>query len=115
MGSFSDNEDKNKFSPDFPAFEKVDSSSPAPAKPNASDDPADKFGVTYPGADFENAKSNSKDSNDFEYGDDSVAGEYEVKESSVFKYGTVASSEAINAYYGNGTHKDNQKENFEED
>ncbi|PWJ70191.1 hypothetical protein B0O40_0021 [Ruminococcaceae bacterium R-25] len=82
MGAISDNKDKNKFSPDFPAF----------------------------GADFGNAKSTSNGSNDFEYGDDSVAGEYDVKESSVFKYGAVATSEAIGAYYGNESQKETPKE-----
>jgi hypothetical protein len=86
MGAVSDNKDKNKFSPDFPAF----------------------------GADFESAKSTSSGSNDFEYGDDSVAGEYDVKESSVFKYGTVATSEAIGAYYGNVTPKESPKETHSE-
>ena len=86
MGAISDNKDKNKFSPDFPVF----------------------------GADFEGAKSTSTGSNDFEYGDDSVAGEYEVKESSVFKYGTVATSEEIGAYYGNMTQKESPKETHNE-
>ena len=86
MGAISDNKDKNKFSPDFPAF----------------------------GADFGSVKSTSNGSNDFEYGDDSVAGEYDVKESSVFKYGAVATSEAIGAYYGNVTPKESPKETHSE-
>lgn len=86
MGAVSNNKDKNKFSPDFPVF----------------------------GADFGSAKSTSSGSNDFEYGDDSVAGEYDVKESSVFKYGAVATSEAIGAYYGNVTPKESPKETHSE-
>ena len=86
MRTISDNKDKNKFSPDFPAF----------------------------GADFGSEKSTSSGSNDFEYGDDSVAGEYDVKESSVFKYGAVATSEAIGAYYGNVTPKESPKETHSE-
>ena len=107
MAAFEDKEDNNRFSPDFPVFDKNASSGPAPqpSKSNASND-SNRFGVTYPDSpDFENAKSTSTGFNDFEYGDDSVAGEYDVKESSVFKYGEVATSETIGAYYGSEIQK----------
>ena len=104
MGTFENNDDNNKISPDFPFLYQGGSSGPAPkpSKSGASENDANKFGVTYPDSpDFENAKSTSTGFDDFEYGDDSVAGEYDVKESSVFKYGEVATSETIGAYYGN--------------
>ena len=104
MAAFEDKENNNKSGPDFPVFDKGGSSGPAPQPPKTG--ASNNFGVTYPDSpDFENAKSTSAGFDDFEYGDDSVAGEYEVKESSVFKYGEVASAEAIGAYYGNETKK----------
>ena len=60
------------------------------------------------GAGFQPSGSNN--SNDFEYGDDSVAGEYEVKESMVFPYGVGEVHETIGAYYGNEPQKETNNE-----
>ena len=73
-------------------------------------------GFVYPGdSGFENTGSSSGSSDNFEYGDDSVAGEYEVKESSVFKYGDGSVPDTIGAYYGNETRQDRYaKDSFNE-
>ena len=97
MGAFRDNEqDRNKNSND-----------------NKS---GGSGGFVYPDATgFENTGSSSGSSDNFEYGDDSVAGEYEVKESSVFKYGDGSVPDTIGAYYGNETRQDRYaKDSFNE-
>ena len=88
MTSFSDNEENNKRtsgSSDF-EFAGLENNVPSSGK-----DKAGNSGVS-----------------DFEYGDASVAGEYDVKESKFFKYGnsTASTDESIGAYYGHETRID---------
>ena len=88
MSSFSGNDENRKFNPDGSDFEF------AGTEKNASSSGAEKAG--------------NSDVSDFEYGDASVAGEYDVKESKFFKYGgtSASSDESIGAYYGHETRMD---------
>ena len=71
-------------------------------------------GFEYPGLSNPNTGSDTPDisgdgsgaSDNFEYGDDSVAGEYDVRESPVFNYGGSSIPETIGAYYGSETRQD---------
>ena len=71
-------------------------------------------GFEYPGLSNSNTGSDTPDisgdgsgaSDNFEYGDDSVAGEYDVRESPVFNYGGGSIPETIGAYYGSETRQD---------
>lgn len=88
MSSFSDNDENRRAdsgNPDF-EFAGLENNAPESGKEKASGS-----GVS-----------------DFEYGDDSVAGEYDVRESKFFKYGSGAASsdESIGAYYGHETRID---------
>ncbi|MCR4731440.1 MAG: hypothetical protein K5881_10995 [Saccharofermentans sp.] len=88
MSSFSDNDENRRAdsgNPDF-EFAGLENNAPESGKEKASGS-----GVS-----------------DFEYGDDSVAGEYDVRESDFFKYGsrTASSDESIGAYYGHETRTD---------
>ena len=88
MSSFSDNDENRRAdsgNPDF-EFAGLENNAPESGKEKASGS-----GVS-----------------DFEYGDDSVAGEYDVRESGFFKYGsrTASSDESIGAYYGHETRID---------
>ena len=112
MAAFEDNENNNKSGPDFPVFDKGGSSGPSPKFPKSgTSNESNNFGVTYPDSPaFENAKSTSTGFDDFEYGDASVAGEYDIKESSIFKYGEISTPETIGAYYGSETKKTDSSE-----
>lgn len=88
MRSFSDNDENRRAdsgNPDF-EFAGLENNAPESGKEKASGS-----GVS-----------------DFEYGDDSVAGEYDVRESKFFKYGSGAASsdESIRSYYGHETRID---------
>lgn len=88
MSSFSDNDENRRSDSGNPDFEFAGLENNAP---ESGKEKATGSGVS-----------------DFEYGDDSVAGEYDVRESKFFKYGSRApsSDESIGAYYGHETRID---------
>ena len=88
MRSFSDNDENRRADSGNPDFEFADLENNAP--------------------EFGKEKASGSGVSDFEYGDDSVAGEYDVRESKFFKYGSGAASsdESIRSYYGHETRID---------
>ena len=105
MGAFRDNDINRNADSNNQRPGNADSINAAPEL-NSADNSVNKGGkgFVYPGSsDFDTQGGGS---DDFEYGDASVAGEYEVKESAVFSFGDGSVPETIGAYYGNETRQD---------
>ena len=114
MGAFRDNDKDRNRDPNNMRSGSTGSDNSAPENDNAGTSKGNGGkGFEYPGLSNPNTGSGTPDisgdgsgaSDNFEYGDDSVAGEYDVRESPVFNYGGSI-PETIGAYYGNETRQD---------
>ena len=124
MGAFRDNDRNWNRDPDNMRSGNAGSDNSAPETDNAGNSKGkDDSGFEYPGISNYNAghgasgisDEGSGASDNFEYGDDSVAGEYEVRESPVFNYGGGSVPETIGAYYGSETRQDRYaRDSFDE-
>lgn len=115
MGSFRDNDKDWNTDPNNNRSGSTGSDNSAPENDNAGTAKGNGGeGFEYPGLSNTNTGSGTPDipgdgsgaSDNFEYGDDSVAGEYDVRESTVFNYGGGSIPETISAYYGSETRQD---------
>ena len=114
MGAFRDNDKDWNRDPNNMRSGSTGSDNSAPDNDNAGTAKGNGGnGFEYPGLSNPNTGSDTPDisgdgsgaSDNFEYGDDSVAGEYDVRESPVFNYGGSI-PETIGAYYGSETRQD---------
>ena len=115
MGAFRDNDKDRNRDPNNMRSGSTGSDNSAPDNDNAGTAKGNGGnGFEYPGLSNSNTGSDTPDisgdgsgaSDNFEYGDDSVAGEYDVRESPVFNYGGGSIPETIGAYYGSETRQD---------
>ena len=115
MGAFRDNDKDRNRDPNNMRSGSTGSDNSAPENDNAGTSKGNGGkGFEYPGLSNPNTGSGTPDisgdgsgaSDNFEYGDDSVAGEYDVRESPVFNYGGGSIPETIGAYYGSETRQD---------
>ena len=115
MGAFRDNDKDWNRDPNNMRSGSTGSDNSAPDNDNAGTAKGNGGnGFEYPGLSNPNTGSDTPDisgdgsgaSDNFEYGDDSVAGEYDVRESPVFNYGGSSIPETIGAYYGSETRQD---------
>lgn len=115
MGAFSDNDKDLNRDPNNNRSGSTGSDNSAPENDNAGTAKGNGGkGFEYPGLSNTNTGSGTPDisgdgsgaSDNFEYGDDSVAGEYDVRESPIFNYGGGSIPETIGAYYGSETRQD---------
>ena len=115
MGAFRDNDKDRNRDPNNMRSGSTGSDNSAPDNDNAGTAKGNGGnGFEYPGLSNPNTGSGTPDisgdgsgaSDNFEYGDDSVAGEYDVRESPVFNYGGGSIPETIGAYYGSETRQD---------
>lgn len=115
MGAFRDNDKDWNRDPNNMSSGSTGSDNSAPLTDNAGTAKGNGGnGFEYPGLSNSNTGSGTPDisgdgsgaSDNFEYGDDSVAGEYDVRESPVFNYGGGSIPETIGAYYGSETRQD---------
>ena len=115
MGAFRDNDKDRNRDPNNMRSGSTGSDNSAPDNDNAGTAKGNGGnGFEYPGLSNPNTGSDTPDisgdgsgaSDNFEYGDDSVAGEYDVRESPVFNYGGSSIPETIGAYYGSETRQD---------
>ena len=115
MGAFRDNDKDWNRDPNNMRSGSTGSDNSAPDNDNAGTAKGNGGnGFEYPGLSNSNTGSDTPDisgdgsgaSDNFEYGDDSVAGEYDVRESPVFNYGGGSIPETIGAYYGSETRQD---------
>ncbi|MBQ1743447.1 MAG: hypothetical protein II046_00720 [Clostridiales bacterium] len=115
MGAFRDNDKDWNRDPNNMRSGSTGSDNSAPDNDNAGTAKGNGGkGFEYPGLSNPKTGSGTPDisgdgsgaSDNFEYGDDSVAGEYDVRESPVFNYGGGSIPETIGAYYGSETRQD---------